>query len=308
MQKSFILLLFSSFTASTRLLLVRGTEISKLCWIAYHVSVIKSERATISVNFSVRFERLSIFTDSFQELNSPDDFFFSADKFCTEFPIFVSGSKIQNFDRVSPELGRKRTFLFPFLLGCLLPSLWWSDFYSFSRYLSCVSQTMKKLQPFGDVPRKLSEQLRRSFVATRTYAQALKSGRQILNQTLKVRTERGRRERKKAKQKFSPCRNVAFRVCGNNFTNWFHNNTRGKIPTVEMEGRWNPNGVKWLFTNCSLDRGRLELTDQANQHKFWSAKTPLTDRETSEIPLCTIWQIFSVFRKSRAPDRRFLGL
>lgn len=32
---------------------------------------------------------------------------------------------------------------------------------------------MKSLKPFGDVPDKLSVILKRSFVATRTYAQAL---------------------------------------------------------------------------------------------------------------------------------------
>ena len=56
----------------------------------------------------------------------------------------------------------------------------------FFRYLSCVSQTMKKLQPFGDVPKKLTEQLRRSFVASRTFAQALLEGKQIVNKISKV--------------------------------------------------------------------------------------------------------------------------
>jgi len=56
----------------------------------------------------------------------------------------------------------------------------------FSRYLSCVSQTMKKLQPFGDVPKKLTEQLRRSFVASRTFAQALLEGKQIVNKISKI--------------------------------------------------------------------------------------------------------------------------
>merc|ERR1719414_43164 len=55
-----------------------------------------------------------------------------------------------------------------------------------SKYLSCVSQTMKKLQPFGDVPKKLTEQLRRSFVASRTFAQALLEGKQIVNKISKI--------------------------------------------------------------------------------------------------------------------------
>ena len=45
---------------------------------------------------------------------------------------------------------------------------------------------MKKLQPFGDVPKKLTEQLRRSFVASRTFAQALLEGKQIVNKISKV--------------------------------------------------------------------------------------------------------------------------
>ena len=54
------------------------------------------------------------------------------------------------------------------------------------RYLECVSKNMKKLQPFGDVPKKLSLQLRRSFVATRTFAQALHEGRKLLTRILKI--------------------------------------------------------------------------------------------------------------------------
>ena len=51
---------------------------------------------------------------------------------------------------------------------------------------------MKKLQPFGDVPKKLTEQLRRSFVATRTFAQALMQGKHVVNKILKVRETQGR--------------------------------------------------------------------------------------------------------------------
>ena len=69
------------------------------------------------------------------------------------------------------------------------PNATFNYFYVFilGRYLSCVSQTMKTLQPFGDVPKKLTEQLRRSFVATRTFSQALMKGKQIVNKIVKVR-------------------------------------------------------------------------------------------------------------------------
>jgi len=59
--------------------------------------------------------------------------------------------------------------------------------YSFdSKYLECVSKNMKKLQPFGDVPKKLTLQLRRSFVATRTFSQALVEGKKVLSKILKI--------------------------------------------------------------------------------------------------------------------------
>ena len=45
---------------------------------------------------------------------------------------------------------------------------------------------MKKLQPFGDVPKKLTLQLRRSFVATRTFSQALQEGKKVLGKILKI--------------------------------------------------------------------------------------------------------------------------
>ncbi|XP_071439873.1 glypican-6-like [Hetaerina americana] len=42
-----------------------------------------------------------------------------------------------------------------------------------AKYLECVGEHMKDLKPFGDVPHKLSLQVKRSFVATRVFAQAL---------------------------------------------------------------------------------------------------------------------------------------
>uniref|UniRef100_A0A1B6DDS1 Glypican n=1 Tax=Clastoptera arizonana TaxID=38151 RepID=A0A1B6DDS1_9HEMI len=48
------------------------------------------------------------------------------------------------------------------------------------RYLGCVSEHMKELKPFDDVPNKLPLQLKRSFVATRTFAQALSIAGEIV--------------------------------------------------------------------------------------------------------------------------------
>uniref|UniRef100_A0A224XLT2 Putative heparin sulfate cell surface proteoglycan n=1 Tax=Panstrongylus lignarius TaxID=156445 RepID=A0A224XLT2_9HEMI len=53
-------------------------------------------------------------------------------------------------------------------------------------YLQCVSERMKELRPFGDVPAKLTAQLKRSFVATRTFSQALIISSSVVNNMQKL--------------------------------------------------------------------------------------------------------------------------
>ncbi|XP_059219243.1 glypican-6 isoform X2 [Stomoxys calcitrans] len=60
--------------------------------------------------------------------------------------------------------------------------------YSFDeKYLRCVSEHMKELKPFGDVPDKLSVQIKRSFVATRTYGQALNTAADVSKRLVNIR-------------------------------------------------------------------------------------------------------------------------
>ncbi|XP_071756436.1 glypican-2 [Centroberyx gerrardi] len=59
--------------------------------------------------------------------------------------------------------------------------------YQFSEdYLECVSKHAEQLQPFGDVPRKLRVQVSRAFIAARALAQALATGRDIVNKASKL--------------------------------------------------------------------------------------------------------------------------
>ncbi|BFF96557.1 glypican-6 [Drosophila madeirensis] len=55
------------------------------------------------------------------------------------------------------------------------------------KYMRCVSEHMKELKPFGDVPDKLSVQIKRSFVATRTYGQALATAADVAKKVLNIR-------------------------------------------------------------------------------------------------------------------------
>lgn len=49
-----------------------------------------------------------------------------------------------------------------------------------NKYLECVGEHMKEMRPFGDVPQKLSVQIKRSFVATRAFSQALTIAANVL--------------------------------------------------------------------------------------------------------------------------------
>ncbi|XP_041974602.1 glypican-6 [Aricia agestis] len=54
------------------------------------------------------------------------------------------------------------------------------------KYLKCLSEHMRVIQPFEDVPLKLSVQLRRAFVATRTFHKALRSGAEVVRNMMQV--------------------------------------------------------------------------------------------------------------------------
>ncbi|KAL8625523.1 hypothetical protein ACOMHN_014612 [Nucella lapillus] len=53
-------------------------------------------------------------------------------------------------------------------------------------YLSCVTERMNDLKPFGDVPGKLSLQIKRAFIAARTFVQGLAIGRDVILNVLEI--------------------------------------------------------------------------------------------------------------------------
>ena len=54
-------------------------------------------------------------------------------------------------------------------------------------YLHCLTEHIDKLKPFGDVPRRLSSLVRKSFVVARSFVQGLSVGREVINALSKVR-------------------------------------------------------------------------------------------------------------------------
>jgi len=47
-------------------------------------------------------------------------------------------------------------------------------------YEDCVAENTKTIAPFGDIPRHLAAQVKRSFIAARLFVRSLASGRDIL--------------------------------------------------------------------------------------------------------------------------------
>ncbi|RWS31373.1 glypican-6-like protein [Leptotrombidium deliense] len=59
--------------------------------------------------------------------------------------------------------------------------------YSFDeKYLQCVGEHMDAMKPFGDVPKKLTIEVKRSFVATRTFVQSLFQGKEIIKNVMEL--------------------------------------------------------------------------------------------------------------------------
>jgi glypican 6 len=59
--------------------------------------------------------------------------------------------------------------------------------YTFDQdYLECVTEHMDDLKPFGDVPQKLSIQVKRAFIAARTFVQGLAIGRDVILEISKI--------------------------------------------------------------------------------------------------------------------------
>ncbi|XP_015920377.1 glypican-6 [Parasteatoda tepidariorum] len=55
-----------------------------------------------------------------------------------------------------------------------------------NKYLECVIENMNELKPFGDVPGKLTLDIKRSFTATRTFVQALSVGKDVVKNIMEV--------------------------------------------------------------------------------------------------------------------------
>ena len=53
-------------------------------------------------------------------------------------------------------------------------------------YLNCTVEHMEEMMPFGELPRKLILQIKRSFIAVRTFVQALNYGNEVLRTIMEV--------------------------------------------------------------------------------------------------------------------------
>lgn len=83
------------------------------------------------------------------------------------------------------------------------------------RYLGCVSEHMKQLKPFGDVPEKLTGQIKRSFVATRTFEQALSAAAEVARNMAIIRPGADCTSALTKMQQCGACRGFVEKPCSN---------------------------------------------------------------------------------------------
>lgn len=74
---------------------------------------------------------------------------------------------------------------------------------------------MKELKPFGDVPEKLTGQIKRSFVATRTFEQALASAADVAKNMVNVRPSADCTAALTKMQQCSACKGLTQKPCSN---------------------------------------------------------------------------------------------
>ena len=103
------------------------------------------------------------------------------------------------------------------------------------RYLGCVSEHMKQLKPFGDVPEKLTGQIKRSFVATRTFEQAITSAAEVARNMATVRPGAECTSALTKMQQCGACRGFVEKPC----SNYCVNVMRGCLNHfIELDGEW----------------------------------------------------------------------
>uniref|UniRef100_W8BCM0 Glypican-6 n=2 Tax=Ceratitis capitata TaxID=7213 RepID=W8BCM0_CERCA len=108
--------------------------------------------------------------------------------------------------------------------------------YSFDeKFLNCVSEHMKELKPFGDVPDKLAVQIKRSFVATRTYWQALHTAAEVSKKIINIHLNADCTAALTKMQHCGACKGYAEKPC----TNYCVNVIKGCLHYVnEFDTEW----------------------------------------------------------------------
>lgn len=74
---------------------------------------------------------------------------------------------------------------------------------------------MKELKPFGDVPEKLTGQVKRSFVATRTFEQALAAAGEVARNMMSIRPNGECTAALTKMQQCAACKGLTQKPCNN---------------------------------------------------------------------------------------------
>ncbi|KAM3960138.1 glypican dally-like [Aphomia sociella] len=103
------------------------------------------------------------------------------------------------------------------------------------RYLKCVNSNMRDIQPFEDVPTKLSVQLRRAFVAIRIFHKALRAGADIVQNMIGVGVSNDCVKAWTRQTYCGTCGGLQYPAC----SRYCHNVIRGCLPVhADLNEQW----------------------------------------------------------------------
>ncbi|KAI5635857.1 glypican domain-containing protein [Phthorimaea operculella] len=151
-------------------------------------------------------------------------------------------------------------------------------FEQLERYLKCVNEHMRDIKPFEDVPHKLSVQLRRAFVATRTFHKALRAGADVVRNMMQVGVTQECVTAWARLRYCGTCSGAQPPAC----SRYCHNVLRGCLPAhADLGDQWDAYvGAEW--GGPALERLVRETRSRLrNSRRYWSTLGPVLCTSTS---------------------------
>lgn len=160
--------------------------------------------------------------------------------------------------------------------------------YTFDQnYLTCVTEKMEELKPFGDIPKKIKTEVTRSFIATRTFVQSMLGASEVLEKLEHLMTLSPSSECSKALDVFSSCPDCLNATSEGNSRSGFNFNSNANENNNyhQANQQVNGQGIKFCSSVCTSAMYKcLNFNNDLNEewNKFVTALISLLTRlETS---------------------------